>query len=120
MSPSPTIISAEISSTQNRVYYSRIRSYGIDMDDDTYTWNKPPRDIPVGTLVRFVSGRARFQGEGPRDPGADNDGEILIGQLAITVSGPDDDAHGWGGIFNLSTVRGDSLSHYGDFLEIVQ
>ena len=88
--------------------------------NEEYTWNQTPRDIPVGTLVRFVPGRSRFRGEGPRDPGADNDGEMLIGQLAITVCGPNHDAHGWGGIFHLKTVRGDSFSHYGDFLEVVQ
>ena len=119
MSPGPTTISAEISSTQNKVYYSPTRSYGIDMSD-TFTWKQPPRDIPVGTLVRFVSGRPRFRGEGPRDPGADNDGVRLIGQLAVTVTTADEDAHGWGGIFNLNTVRGDSFSHYGDFLEVIK
>ena len=90
------------------------------MNEQEYTWNKPPRDIPIGTLVRFVSGRPRFQGEGPRDPGSSNDGEMLVGQLAIIVSEPDDDSHGWGGIFNLNTVRGDSFKHYGDFLEVVR
>lgn len=90
------------------------------MNEQEYTWNQAPRDIPVGTLVRFVSGRPRFRGEDPRDPGPDNDGVGLVGQLAITVSSADEDQHGWGGIFNLSTVRGDSLSHFGDFLEIVQ
>ena len=87
---------------------------------ETYTWNQAPRDIPVGTLVRFVPGRPRFRGEDPRDPGADNDGVNLIGQLAVTVTSADEDAHGWGGIFNLSTVRGDSFSHYGDFLEVIK
>ncbi len=86
----------------------------------TYTWNNPPRDIPVGTLVRFVPGRPRFRGEDPRDPGPDNGGVGLIGQLAITVTRAYEDQHGWGGIFNLNTVRGDSFSHYGDFLEVVQ
>jgi len=94
-------------------------SYGIYMDE-THRWHNAPKDIPLGSLVRFVSGRARFEGEGPRDPGADNDGEALIGQLAITVCGPDHDAHGWGGIFHLKTVRGDSFSHYGDFLEVIK
>ena len=88
--------------------------------NEQYTWNQAPRDIPVGTLVRFVPGRARFQGEGPRDPGADNDGEVLIGQLAVIVANGREDVHGWGGVFGLNMVRGDSLSHYGDFLEIVQ
>ena len=86
---------------------------------NAHRWYNTPKSIPIGSLVRFVSGRARFEGEGPRDPGADNDGEVLIGQLAITVSGPDEDAHGWGGIFNLKTMRGDSFSHYGDFLEVI-
>ena len=83
-------------------------------------WYHAPKDIPVGTLVRFVSGRARFKGEGPRDPGAGNDGEPLVGQLAVTVTSADEEAHGWGGIFHLQTVRGDSFSHYGDFLEVVK
>ena len=81
-------------------------------------WFNPPRDIPVGTLVRFVNARQRFPGEN-RDPGSDNYDEPLHGQLAIVITGPDEDGHGWGGIFNLNTVRGDSLSHYGDFLEVV-
>lgn len=84
-----------------------------------YKWNNVPRDIPIGTLVRFVPGRPRFKGEDPRDPGPGNDGEPLLGQLAVTVSSADEEAHGWGGIFHLQTMRGDSFSHYGDFLEIV-
>ena len=82
-------------------------------------WRNPPRNIPIGTLVRFVSGRARFKGEGPRDPGADNDGEPLLGQLAVTVTSAEEESHGWGGIFHLQTARGDSFSHYGDFLEVL-
>lgn len=82
-------------------------------------WYHGPRRIPIGTLVRFVSGRPRFSGEGPRDPGADNDGEPLLGQLAVTVTSADEETYGWGGIFHLQTVRGDSFSHYGDFLEVV-
>ena len=78
-----------------------------------------PRDIPVGALVRFVHAPPRFSGEDPRSPGSDNYGEGLDGQLAVTVSGPFEDNHGWGGIFDLHTVRGDSFSHYGDFLEII-
>ena len=88
--------------------------------NEEYTWNQTPRDIPVGTLVRFVPGRSRFRGEGPRDPGADNDGEVLIGQLAVTVTSGREDVHGWGGVFRLNTLRGDSLSHYGDFLEVIK
>jgi len=88
--------------------------------NERYTWNQSPRTIPIGTLVRFVSGRPRFQGERPRDPGPDNDGVKLAGQLAITVTNGSPDDHGWGGIFHLNTVRGDSLSHYGDFLEVVK
>ena len=88
--------------------------------DDAHKWYRAPKSIPIGSLVRFVSGCPRFDGESPRDPGTDNDGEVLIGQLAVTVSGPDHDAHGWGGIFHLKTVRGNSFSHYGDFLEVVQ
>lgn len=84
------------------------------------SWHNHPRHIPIGTLVRFVSGRARFKGEGPRDPGADNDGEPLLGQLAVTVTSADEESYGWGGIFYLNTVRGDSFSHYGDFLEVVK
>ena len=88
--------------------------------NEEYTWNQTPRDIPIGTLVRFVPGRARFQGEGQRSPGADNDGEALIDQLAVTVTSGREDVHGWGGVFRLNTLRGDSLSHYGDFLEVVE
>ena len=88
--------------------------------NELYTWNQPPRDIPVGTLVRFVPGRPRYPSELPRDPGADNDGEVLIGQLAVTVASGREDVHGWGGVFRLNTLRGDSLSHYGDFLEVIK
>ncbi len=88
--------------------------------NEEYTWNQPPRDIPVGTLVRFVPGRPRYPSEPPRDPGADNDGEVLIGQLAVTVASGREDVHGWGGVFRLNTLRGDSLSHYGDFLEVIE
>ena len=90
-------------------------SYSFSMN----RWHNPLKDIPVGTLVRFVSGSPRFKGEGPRDPGAGNDGEPLLGQLAVTVTTAGEEAHGWGGIFHLNTVRGDSFSHYGDFLEVV-
>jgi len=88
--------------------------------NEQYTWNQAPRNISVGTLVRFVPGRPRFRGEDPRDPGYDNDGEALIGQLAVIVSSGREDVHGWGGVFRLNMVRGDSLSHFGDFLEVVQ
>jgi hypothetical protein len=88
--------------------------------NERYTWNQPPRGIPVGTLVRFVPGRPRFRGEDPRSPGRDNNDEDLVGQLAITVTYGSPDDHGWGGIFHLNTVRGDSFSHYGDFLEVVK
>ena len=87
---------------------------------DKHRWHHDPKHIPIGTLVRFVSGRARFNGEGPRDPGADNDGEPLLDQLAVTVTSADEETYGWGGIFYLNTVRGDSFSHYGDFLEVVK
>ena len=88
------------------------------MDEEPWR-HSPPADIPIGTLVRFVHAPPRFKGEDPRSPGGDNSGEDLVGQLAVTITSADDDAHGWGGLFYLNTVRGDSFSHYGDFLEIV-
>ena len=72
-------------------------------------------DIPIGTLVRFVHAPPRFQGEDPRPPGND-----LLGQLAITVTTAAPDDHGWGGFIFLNTVRGESFTHYGDFLEVVK
>ena len=85
-----------------------------------YKWHYGPKHIPVGTLVRFVHAPPRYSSEDWRSPGNDNSDEELDGQLAIVISGPDVDGHDWGGIFNLNTVRGDSFSHYGDFLEVVQ
>lgn len=82
--------------------------------------NHSPKDIPAGTLVRFVQAPPRYSSEDWRSPGNDNYNENLVGQMAIVISGPDEDGYGWGGIFNLNTVRGDSLSHYGDFLEVVK
>jgi hypothetical protein len=79
-----------------------------------------PKDISAGTLVRFVLAPPRYSSEDWRSPGNDNYNENLVGQLAIVIGGPDEDSYGWGGIFNLNTVRGDSLSHYGDFLEVVK
>lgn len=92
-------------------------SYSSSMNN----WRNHPKDIPAGTLVRFVYAPPRRGfGKEPRPPGNDNFNENLDGQLAIVITGPDEDGHGWGGIFNLNTVRGDSLSHYGDFLEVVK
>ena len=72
-------------------------------------------DIPAGTLVRFVCAPARWSGEAPRPPGND-----LLGQLAITVTTATPDDHGWGGFIYLNTVRGESFTHYGDFLEVIE
>ena len=73
------------------------------------------KSFEAGALVRFINAPPRWKGDGPRPPG---DG--LEGKLAVILEGPFHDFHGWGGIFNLNTVRGDSLSHYGDFLEVVK
>ena len=92
-------------------------SYSFSMKN----WRNSPKDIPAGTLVRFVYAPPRRGfGKELRPPGNDNFNENLDGQLAIVITGPDEDGYGWGGIFNLNTVRGDSLSHYGDFLEVVK
>ena len=85
---------------------------------DKHKWRRPPKNIPVGTLVRFVAAPPRFTGESPRSPGNDNQNRELAGQLAVTVTRGEEESHGWGGIFHLHTVLGDSFSHYGDFLEV--
>ena len=77
------------------------------------------KQYPVGTLVRFVCAPPRWKSESPRVPGRDNDGEDLLGQLAVTISLAETDGYDWGGLIDVYTLKGDSFTHYGDFLEQV-
>tara|TARA_R100000008_G_scaffold51322_1_gene30877 strand:+ start:249 stop:512 length:264 start_codon:yes stop_codon:yes gene_type:complete len=78
-------------------------------------WASPDRNIPAGTLVRFVHAPPRYNGEDPRSPG-----DALLGELAIVVEFCGNDVHDWGGIFMMNLNKtGKQLRYYGDFLEIV-
>jgi hypothetical protein len=84
---------------------------------EKHTWSHDEiKDIPVGTLVRFVHAAPRFSGEKPRDPSSD-----LLGTVGIVLSGGSPDGHGWGGLFSIHSNEHDTyISHYGDFLEIIK
>jgi len=74
------------------------------------------RDIPIGTLVRFVSAPPRFSGEAPRAPGSN-----LLNTVGIVLSDGMPDAHDWGGLFSIhSNEHATCISFYGDFLEIIE
>ena len=109
------IISAVTSNTSNEVYYSQPCSYAIYMNEQEYRWHSPDRDIPVGTLVRFVEAPPRYEEEDWRDPGED-----LLGTTAIILSEAQSDSYNWGGRFSLHTTGHGYVYHWGDFLEIVQ
>ena len=82
--------------------------------NELYRWDSPDKHIPVGTLVRFVFARPRFQGEDWRDPGDD-----LAGKTAIVLAREMNvNGHQWGGLFQLHQADIGYFSHYGDFLEI--
>ena len=82
------------------------------MNELQYDWGSPNKDIPIGTLVRFVSAPPRFKGEEWRDPGSN-----LMGETAIVLSEAQDDSHNWGGRFRLHSPERGYIAHYGDFLE---
>jgi hypothetical protein len=67
-----------------------------------------------GTLIRFIHAPPRWEGDTPRNPGPGVD----IGDLAVIIDYAGDDAHQWGGIFNVAMVHtGDQFMHWGDFME---
>ena len=67
----------------------------------------------VGDLVRFASAPPRWKGEEPRQPE-----ESLDGKTGVVTGYAGDDAHEWGGIWNL-LVEGNRVQYYGDFLEVI-
>ena len=67
----------------------------------------------VGDLVKFVAAPPRWKGEEPRAPEAS-----LLGKTGVVTGYAGDDAHEWGGIWNM-LVDGDWVQHYGDFLEVI-
>ena len=67
----------------------------------------------IGDLVRFVAAPPRWKGEEPRAPEAS-----LMGKTGVVTGYAGDDAHEWGGIWNLY-VDGDWIQHYGDFMEVI-
>ena len=86
------------------------------MSKEEYKWHSPDRNIPVGTLVRFVSAPPRYAEERWRSPGDD-----LEGELAVIVDWCGSDSHNWGGVFMVNANKtGKQFMHWGDFLEIVQ
>ena len=82
----------------------------------TNTWSRDEiKEIPVGTLVRFVHATPRYIGETPQDPGGD-----LLGTVGVVLSDGVPCGHSWGGLFSIHSNEHDGhVSHYGDFLEIV-
>lgn len=80
-----------------------------------YRWNSPDRNLPVGTLIRFVNAPPRYASEDWRSPGDD-----LEGELAVIVDWCGSDSHNWGGVFMVSANKtGKQFMHWGDFMEIV-
>jgi len=67
----------------------------------------------IGDLVKFVAAPPRWKGEEPREPEAS-----LVGKTGVVTGYAGDDAHEWGGIWNM-LVDGDWVQHYGDFLEVI-
>ena len=84
-------------------------------EDYAVALESPIKDFPVGTLVRFVCAPPRWRGEDPRRP--DNK---LLNELAIIISEPMIDAHGWGGRFAVHFCKDNvTFHHFGDFMEPV-
>jgi|TARA_R100000458_G_C8038334_1_gene90783 hypothetical protein len=75
----------------------------------------PEKNIPTGSLVRFVCAPPRWDNESPRDPGSG-----LYGETAIVLSKRTTCEHAWGGRFELYMPSEGVFDHWGDFLEIVE
>ena len=54
----------------------------------------------------------RWKGDGPREPSG------LLGKTGIVIGFSHDDAHEWGGIWDL-IVNGKPTQYYGDFMEVI-
>lgn len=65
-----------------------------------------------GDLVKFVHAPSRWSSEPPREPVG------LLGKTGIIVAYSHDDAHQWGGIWQLM-VEGHEVDYWGDFLEVI-
>jgi len=68
--------------------------------------------LKPGDLIKFVCARPRWKGDGPREPTG------LLGKVGIVIGFSYDDAHGWGGIWDL-IVEGQPTQYYGDFMEVL-
>ena len=84
------------------------------MNELKYRWSSPNKDIPIGTLIKFVHAPPRFKGEDWRSCGFH-----LEGKAGVILAGPYPDSHQWGGIFTVH-ARGETFSHWGDFMEVVK
>ena len=69
--------------------------------------------MKVGDLIKFIHAPGRWEGEGPRCPGGN-----IVGKIGVITHGPFDDPHTWGGVWHVQCL-GQSLSHWGDFMEVV-
>jgi len=69
--------------------------------------------MKIGDLVKFVAAPPRWKGEDPRPPVTG-----FKGKTGIVFGYAGDDAHEWGGIWNL-LVDGEWIQFYGDFLEVI-
>jgi len=85
------------------------------MNELRHAWHSEDKNIPAGTLVRFVQAPPRYSSEDWRSPGAE-----LEGELAVIVDWCGSDSHGWGGVFMVHENKtGKQFMHWGDFLEVV-
>jgi hypothetical protein len=75
--------------------------------------NERYKKFIVGTLFKFVHAPPR-EGykEEPREP------DELLGKVGSVVSGPHEDNHDWGGIFEV-LVSGQVFRYHGDFMEAI-
>ena len=72
-----------------------------------------PTAFVTGQLIRFVFAEGRWKGEKARSPG-----EPLVGKVGIIISGPVPDSHDWGDVWKVHAL-GRTISHWGDFMEVV-
>ena len=73
--------------------------------------NERYKKFMAGTLFKFVHAPPRSgYKEDPREPGE------LLGKIGTVVSGPHEDFHDWGGLFEV-LVAGQMFLYYGDFME---
>lgn len=74
-----------------------------------------PRNFRPGDIIEMTYAPPRWRGEDPRSPG-----NGVIGKLAVVIDYAGDDAHQWGGIFNVAMIdTGWKVMQYGDFMQVV-